>query len=52
MAEGNNLFASTEQYRLRQALQKFGKVFGLKDQNTFMQILLRSTQGSTEEVNG
>jgi len=49
MAAGNNLFSSTEQYRLRQALQKFGKVFGLKDQNTFMQILLRSTQGAVKE---
>jgi len=41
MSGANNLFASTEGYKLRQALKEFGKIYGVKDSNSFMQILLR-----------
>ena len=51
MAEANNLFSSTDGYVLRQALKKFGKIFGVKDSNSFMQILLRGTQGGVDVQN-
>ena len=44
----DNLFSSTEQYKLREALKEFGKIYGVKDSNTFMQILLRGTQGGVD----
>ena len=40
MGQADNLFASTEAYRLREALKEFGKIYGVKDANSFMQILL------------
>ena len=48
MGAANNLFSSTEAYRLREALKEFGKIYGVKDSNTFMQILLRGTQGGVD----
>ena len=49
MANANNLFSSTEGYLLRQTLKKFGKIYGVKDGNSFMQILLRGTQGAVDQ---
>jgi len=49
MANANNLFSSTEGYILRQALKKFGKIYGVKDSNSFMQILLRGAQGGADQ---
>ena len=51
MAAANNLFSSTEAYRLRQTLKEFGKIYGVKDSNSFMQILLRGAQGGVDQDN-
>ena len=51
MGQADNLFSSTEAYRLREALKEFGKIYGVKDANTFMQILLRGTQGGVDVSN-
>ena len=51
MGASNNLFSSTEAYKLRQTLKEFGKIYGIKDSNSFMQILLRGTQGGVNTDN-
>ena len=51
MAQANNLFSSTQGYVLRKTLKEFGKIFGVKDSNSFMQILLRGTQGGVDTEN-
>ena len=51
MGQADNLFSSTQGHILRQALKKFGKIFGVKDANSFMQILLRGTQGGIDTEN-
>ena len=51
MGQADNLFSSTEAYKLREALKEFGKIYGVKDANTFMQILLRGTQGGVDVSN-
>jgi hypothetical protein len=51
MSGADNLFASTQGYALRQALKELGKIYGVKDSNSFMQILLRGTQGGIDGAN-
>ena len=50
MGNATALFKSASQKDLQEAMRQLGKYYGLKDNNTFMQILLLGAYGGTTDV--